>query len=338
MSDPTSTKSGYLSGDGCLDYEQIIDALSQGLIVLDRDLKVVLWNRWMEEHSRLDRQEVLGRVITEVFPGLTKKGFEWKVQTVFKLGNYAFFSQRLHRYLFPLATASYLQDRFERMQQNAVVAPLRGANGQVDHVCVSVVDYTDTVMYQERLEESTRSLEQMSQTDHLTQVANRRHLFERLTQELGRLSRLGQPLALAVLDVDLFKQVNDTYGHLCGDQVLVQLAALLLASLRAYDLVGRYGGEEFCLVLPNTNLGDGANLVDRLRQQVAEHVFTFDNRRLRITISAGVTSTEGQDEASVDLLLSQADEALYRAKTSGRNLTEIATCGLGRDNQPNSCK
>ena len=142
----------------CLAYEQILDALSQGLIILDRDLKILLWNRWMEQHSRLERDQVLGKAITDIFPDLVKKGFVWKVQSVFKLGNYAFFSQRLHRYLFPLAASNYLQDRYEFMQQNAVLAPLRGPEGQVEQVCVSIMDYTDTVMYQERLEDSTKRL------------------------------------------------------------------------------------------------------------------------------------------------------------------------------------
>ncbi|MBI4799913.1 MAG: diguanylate cyclase [Desulfarculus sp.] len=310
-------------------YEQILDALTQGLIVLDRELRVLLWNRWMEQHSRLERERVLGRVITEIYPELVKKGFVWKVESVFKLGNYAFFSQRLHRFLFPFPAANYLQNRYEFMQQNAVLAPLRGPEGRVDHVCVSIMDHTDTVMYQERLEESTKRLEQMSQTDHLTQVANRRHLFDRLSQELNLVRRNRQALSLAILDVDHFKKVNDTYGHLCGDQVLVQLAGMLKASLRAYDLVGRYGGEEFCLVLPNTNLEDAVALVERLRCQVAESEFQFGRLRLSITISAGVTCSQDQPpEVRADTLLSQADEALYRAKTSGRNQTELAACHL----------
>lgn len=317
----------------CLAYEQIIDALSQGLLVLDRNLKVVLWNRWLELHSGLDRSAVVGRVVTEVFPDLIKKGFVWKVQQVFKLGNYAFFSQKLHRYLFPLSSAQYLQNRYERMQQNAVVAPLRGANNQVEHVCVTVQDYTDTVMYQERLEESTRRLELMSQTDHLTQVANRRHLFERLSGELNRGLRLGEPLSLAILDVDHFKQVNDCHGHLCGDQVLMDLAHLLRGSLRRYDLVGRYGGEEFCLMLPNTRLADALPLVDRLRLKVAEHQFEHNGVRMGITLSAGIASTEGQDVVTADQLLGQADGALYLAKTRGRNRSETAgdtACACGK--------
>ncbi|MFH1058727.1 MAG: diguanylate cyclase [Pseudomonadota bacterium] len=309
----------------CLAYEQIIDALSQGLLVLDRDLRVVLWNRWMALHSGLEAGAVVGRVITEVFPDLIKKGFVWKVQQVFKLGNYAFFSQKLHRYLFPLSSAQYLQNRYERMQQNAVVAPLRGKENQVDYVCISVQDYTDTVMYQERLEETTRRLELMSQTDHLTQVANRRHLFDRLSGEINRSLRLGEPLSLAILDVDHFKQVNDNFGHLCGDQVLMDLAHLLRGSLRRYDLVGRYGGEEFCLVLPNTKLADSLALVDRLRQKVADNEFSYNDTKMRITLSAGIACTEDQpDVLSADQLLGQADGALYLAKTRGRNRSEVA--------------
>ena len=311
-------------GADCLAYQQILDTLSQGLAVVDRQLRVVLWNRWMELHSGLDREQVLGRVITDLFPELTGKGFTWKAQQVFKLGNYAFFSQKLHRYLFPLTSAQYLQNRFERMQQNAVLAPLRGQSGQVEHVCISVTDSTDMVMYQERLEETSRRLEQMSQTDHLTQVANRRHLFDRLSQEISRAQRLDEPLSLTILDVDHFKLINDNHGHLCGDQVLMQLADLLKESLRRYDLVGRYGGEEFCLVLPNTKLDDALHLVDRLRQKVSEYKFGCNGDGLRITVSAGIASSQQCADASADQLLCLADEALYRAKTAGRNRSEIS--------------
>ncbi len=311
----------------CAAYLQILDTLNQGLAVIDRGLRVVLWNRWMELHSGLERSQVLGRVITEIFPDLSGKGFTWKAQQVFKLGNYAFFSQKLHHYLFPLTSVQYLQNRFERMQQNAVLAPLRGPDGQVEHVCVSVSDATDMVMYQERLEETSRRLEQMSQTDHLTQVANRRHLFDRLSQEISRAQRLQEPLSLTILDVDHFKQVNDTHGHVCGDQVLMQLATLLRESLRRYDLVGRYGGEEFCLVLPNTRLDDALHLVDRLRQTVSEREFNCNGGApavLRITVSAGIASSEQAPDASADQLLCLADEALYRAKTTGRNRSEVS--------------
>jgi diguanylate cyclase (GGDEF)-like protein len=309
---------------GLPDLEPLIDVLSQGLVVLDRGLRVVLWNRWMEMHSRLGRDEVLGKVLTEVFPELVPKGFAWKVQNVFALGNYAFFSQRLHRFLFPLSTAQYLQGRYENMQQNAVVSPLRGEDGQVEFVCVSILDCTDTVSYQERLEETTRRLEQMAQTDHLTQVANRRHLFDRLTQEISRTCRQNQPLSVAIIDVDHFKNVNDRHGHLCGDQVLLQLAEVLKNNVRPYDLVGRYGGEEFCLVLPETGLDDAVKLVERLRKLVGQYDFRHHDECLTITFSAGVSSTECEPRADADWLLSQADEALYKAKSAGRNQTGLA--------------
>ncbi len=304
--------------------EQIIDALNLGLVVLDRDLRMVLFNRWMAEQTRMEKESVLGRHILELFPELEQKGFAWKAENVFKLGNFSFFSQRLHRFLLAMPAPQFLQNRFTHMQQNAVLAPLRGDGGEVGYLCLTIQDITDAVTFQDRLEQTTKRLEQMSQTDHLTQVANRRHLFDRLSQEMSRTCRIGQPLAVAILDLDHFKSVNDRYGHLCGDQVLVRVASLLKEHLRPYDLVGRYGGEEFCLVLPNTGNEEAAGLLNRLRQALDQTEIAHEDARLRVTFSAGVASTECQPHIIADQILSQADEALYRAKSGGRNRVEIS--------------
>lgn len=303
---------------------QVLDSLNQGLVVMDRDLRIVLFNHWMEENTRLTRDQALGRVITEVFPELTQKGFAFKAHTVFKLGNYAFFSQRLHRYLIAVPAPQYLQNRFQYMQQNAVLVPLRGADGRIAFVCLCLQDITDSVTYQERLELSARRLEEMSVTDHLTQLSNRRFLFDRLAQEISRSCRKGESLSVCILDLDNFKNVNDTYGHLCGDHVLVQVAQILKSKVRPYDMVGRYGGEEFCLVLPNTALCDATLMVERLRISLAQTPINHEDHTLHVTFSAGIADLQCHPNPDADVLLGQADSALYRAKAAGRNRVETA--------------
>lgn len=302
-----------------LDYSQITNILRQGLIVLDRNLRIVLWNRWMEEQSRLSCNDVLGKLISDLYPELLKKGFFWKIRNVFELGNYAFFSQKLHGYLFPFPATRFLGSDIQQMQQNVAVAPLRSSNGIIDYVCISIVDNTDAVIYRERLESVSRRIEEMSRLDYLTRLPNRRHLFERLEAELSRQKRTEVPLSLAMVDIDFFKMINDTYGHLCGDRILVQLADQLRLALRKYDFVGRYGGEEFCIVLPECRLDDAFQCMERLRASVNQTTFTYDETSVDVTVSIGITSTEGLEFISTDTLLQQADKYLYEAKKSGRN-------------------
>lgn len=306
-----------------VDYEQILDVLSQGVIVLDRELNVLMWNRWMEEHSSVSRKEVIGKKLTEIFPELGKKGFLWKVEGVFKLGNFAFFSQQLHGHLFPLASTRYLQSDFEQMQQNAVIAPLRDRNSEVAYVCVSVVDCTDTAIFHRRLQETAQLLDEMSRTDPLTHLANRRQLFQRLDEELSRVLRHARPLGVALVDVDHFKQVNDTFGHMCGDEVLVAIARILCDGVRKHDTVGRYGGEEFCFILPEIGKEQAALVLDRLRARVAATPIQCQQGPVTLTLSGGVTCTTGQERFDADALLRQADDALNQAKKKGRNRVEV---------------
>lgn len=162
-------------------------------------------------------------------------------------------------------------------------------------------------------------LEKLSLTDSLTGVANRRHLEWRLSEEVSRAQRYKYPLCALMLDLDHFKQVNDTYGHQAGDEVLRQLAQLLQRTLRRTDFLARYGGEEFLVLAPQTPAERGLILAERLRQLVANTPFLISqNQQISITISIGVAifPDHAQNESE---LVRAADAALYRAKETGRN-------------------
>ncbi|HVE78940.1 MAG TPA: diguanylate cyclase [Gemmatimonadaceae bacterium] len=179
---------------------------------------------------------------------------------------------------------------------------------------------------QEALEERERELRQLndrllhtSRTDALTGLDNRRHLEERLEEMFGHARRLNEPLSCVMCDLDKFKSVNDTYGHQAGDRVLEQFAGLLRAAVREVDRAGRYGGEEFMLLLPGTVPDAAMTFAERVRKAVAEHTFTFDGGTLRRTASFGVAGWPFPDVADADGLVKAADDALYVAKGMGRN-------------------
>lgn len=165
-----------------------------------------------------------------------------------------------------------------------------------------------------------RRLEQLAQTDPLTRTLNRRALQERLAAEMERVRRYNTTVSLLLIDIDHFKSVNDTYGHLAGDDVLVEVSAMLQRVVRAVDLVSRYGGEEFVIVLPETAAPGAEAFAERLRELIEGHTFVQPRGgSIRVTTSIGVASFPGFGVESVEDLLQAADQALYRAKAEGRN-------------------
>jgi diguanylate cyclase (GGDEF)-like protein len=155
--------------------------------------------------------------------------------------------------------------------------------------------------------------------DPLTGVLNRRGLEEALARELARFRRYGDSLTVAMIDLDHFKQLNDTYGHAAGDTVLAGVAALLRRRLRETDVIGRFGGEEFVLLLPHADAGESGPILEELCRVVDDRSDWLVNTEVRVTASFGVTTTFGRRSVTAGELLHEADVALYRAKENGRN-------------------
>ena len=169
------------------------------------------------------------------------------------------------------------------------------------------------------LEVVNKRLKKLSITDGLTELFNHRHVHELLRDEFERSRRSEEPLAVVMIDLDRFKAVNDTYGPPTGDVVLFETARILKETAREIDMVGRYGGEEFIAILPNTDEEEGARFAERVRTAVEAHVFRDEDTELRMTCSSGVASFPVEGVDAPEELLKNADEALYLAKESGRN-------------------
>ena len=157
----------------------------------------------------------------------------------------------------------------------------------------------------------------MAITDGLTNLSNRKQLDNLLTEEIPRAQRHGRDLSLLMFDIDHFKTINDTYGHLTGDSVLRGLSLILQKRLRPNDKLGRYGGEEFCAILPETSLASAARIADELRCMVAAHSFNAEGKEIRVTVSIGAACLS--PGMTMEQLYKGADEKLYLAKRSGRN-------------------
>jgi|GEM_PF-1654099 len=156
-------------------------------------------------------------------------------------------------------------------------------------------------------------------TDSLTGIFNRRHLFFLAENELERSRRYHHPLAVLMIDLDEFKEVNDRYGHLVGDQVLQTTSFIIRQSLRKVDICGRYGGEEFVILMPETDHEKALQAAERLRQTIAEFPILLSDENISVTTSIGVACCDSQDDLHLEILLNRADEALYQSKHLGRN-------------------
>jgi len=177
------------------------------------------------------------------------------------------------------------------------------------------------------LQDSQETLSYQSDHDPLTRLANRRLLDRQLTLEMERAVRTQTSMSLVILDLDDFKQVNDTYGHACGDTVLVHLGQTMRHSLRPYDLAARIGGEEFCLILPGASAPRAQNLTRRLLAAFSRQTFTVPSgAQFSVTFSAGVATLVPQNRLmDAATLMALADEAMYSAKRQGKNQVLIAT-------------
>ncbi|HYL13877.1 MAG TPA: diguanylate cyclase [Terriglobales bacterium] len=175
------------------------------------------------------------------------------------------------------------------------------------------------VLVGKRILELQQSLKFAATHDFLTKLLNRAEILAGLEREIARSRRTGQPVAIILADLDHFKQINDSLGHAAGDEALKGVAQRLKSDLRPYDLAGRYGGEEFLLILPTCNLAPAARRAEQLRLSVSRNPILTLFGSIPITLSMGVTVNDSDSELTVQELLQQADQALYRAKEKGRN-------------------
>jgi diguanylate cyclase (GGDEF)-like protein len=172
-----------------------------------------------------------------------------------------------------------------------------------------------------------RTLSEVSSRDTLTGLYNRWFVIEKIDSEMNRALRHGSPMSLLMLDVDHFKRINDTWGHAAGDQVLQAIGKLLRESCRVYDVPGRYGGEEFCIVLPETKPGNTTIVAERIRRRLAEMELPCGDASINVTASIGIAGMDELPETGELLspagLIERADRALYSAKSRGRNRVEM---------------
>ena len=310
-------------------FDALLGSLNMGVIVLDGERRVALWNRWMVRHSGLSGQDVLGRDFFEVFADLQGKRIDTAVQQALRDNFPSVLSQTLHKAPLPLFAGDAARAAGERMQQAIAVNPLEVA-GTPRHCLIQVSDVSVAVHREKLLREQALELRSLTFSDGLTGIANRRHFDVALEKESRRAKRAGSPLSLLMIDIDFFKPYNDSYGHQQGDETLIRVAAALAEMLqRPLDLIARYGGEEFGVILPDMDSVQSAGLAESMRQKIHDMAIPHNSAPGygRVTVSIGLATHSQQHPLDVPALLGAADRALYEAKHGGRNRLAVAAHG-----------
>ena len=298
----------------------MIQTIDVGLVVIDHAYSIQVWNGFMANHSGKEPHDVVGGNLFQLFDSIPETWFRNKAESVFQLKNRAFTTWEQRPYLFRFKNYRPITGTAEFMYQNITLIPLMSTDGTVKHIGIIIYDVTDMAVGKSQLEDVNCQLETLSRTDRLTQLNNRGYWEECLIAEYKRVLRTGLPCSLAIFDIDHFKKVNDTYGHQAGDEVIRSTARLLTECKRTTDIAGRYGGEEFVVILIDTPIEGAVIFAERLRQRIEVNTVVHEGTPINYTISIGL-SEYGDHVTDHMQWLECSDQALYQAKHGGRNQT-----------------
>ncbi|GAB7080622.1 GGDEF domain-containing protein [Megalodesulfovibrio paquesii] len=317
----------------------ILDLMPLGVVVFDAQYTILLWNKCMEQWTGRSGSEMRGANLLEHYPALDDIKYRSRIDPLFQGGPPTIFSYHVHKHLIP----AQLPDGTLR-RQHCVASGIRLDPHSQPLAVLTLQDMTEvhhrineiTALREHAEQElekrkqvectllqSQKHLKELASTDDLTGVANRRKVISTLRAELDRSKRTLAPVSLIAFDADHFKRINDTYGHDVGDMALCLLASTLGQQVREIDTVGRLGGEEFAVVLPETALQDALLVAERIRKAVESTPLWHGEERIPLTVSAGVASiSAAEDHDGPRTLMKLADDALYLAKRAGRNRVE----------------
>ncbi|WP_394250995.1 diguanylate cyclase [Vibrio profundi] len=301
---------------------QIMDTMDSGLLVIDRNYNVCVWNSFMQSYSGILSQNIMGRNLFEVCPELPESWLRAKVDAAADLETKSFSSWEDRAYLFKFCNFSPVSNGAEFMYQDIVITPLRSLCGETSHMSIIINDVSDIAKNKIAMRETNLRLSKASKTDGLTGLYNRRFWEESLKAEFDRTLALETSSSIVIFDIDHFKRVNDTYGHTVGDDVIRKAAELVQQTARGTDICGRYGGEEFTVLLPDTTSDQAYYFAERLRKRIASTIVESDGHSIEFTVSLGVCETSLYVTDYLDWL-KQADNCLYESKQQGRNTTSV---------------
>ena len=301
---------------------ELLDSIEVGIAVLDRNFKVQVWNKFLENHGAKKAEAIIGDSLFSHFPEIEEKWLRTKVDPVFNLKSPVFIIWEQRPYLFKFGCNRPVTSAAEFMYQNVTMFPIVDKRGNVERFCMLVYDVTEQALGKRGMEYLNEELKTASRVDGLTGLYNRRYWQERFDEMHKLCVRREKPSTALMLDIDHFKRINDTYGHQAGDKVIKMLAALIKRCVRETDLAGRYGGEEFAIILNDSSVEDAKIVAERIRQLAKRLVVEHEGESISFTVSLGLAQFSPDFKGAM-AWLECADQALYEAKENGRNQYRI---------------
>lgn len=300
----------------------LLGSIEVGLAVLDRDYNVLVWNQFMENHSGILPSTIRDNCLFDYFSEIDKDWFKQKSDPVFDLQSPAFIIWEQRPFLFKFESNRPITSASDFMYQNVTLFPLASLSEKVEQICIVVYDVTDEALNKRGMQALNKQLQQMSRVDGLTGLFNRRYWEERFSEEHKRITRNNLPASVIMLDIDHFKAVNDNYGHPAGDHVIKMLAKIIKKSVRETDVCGRYGGEEFAILLPETDAKNARLVAERIRGVAEKYTCIHEGTEIKFTVSLGIAQFHATYTSHMTWL-EQADQALYMSKEGGRNMVSV---------------
>lgn len=294
--------------------DTIFNTIDNGIIILDENLNILAWNRWLEIRTNILKEEVIDKSICDKFSYIDEKRLKRKVKAALVTKSPSYYNVDPHKYLIKIKINS-INSSYDLMQQDVTIVPYDIEN---KIVCLYIYDKTALCEINSKLERANTELVDLTNKDYLTKVYNRRYFNDYSKKAIELAKRNNQDISVVAIDIDRFKKINDTFGHTVGDEALITVANILRSNIRKSDIVSRFGGEEFVMLLNNASL-TATVIAEKIRVIIEDTIIKVGDKEIDITASFGVATLNKENDENISITLQRADDLLYLAKKHGRN-------------------